>query len=137
MINISVEQAKKRFKTLPQEMKDALFSVQTAEIISGIGAESHLTQQKGSELGRIAGLVFLGFLHKEDVAKELQEALSVNSLMANGLQDSLTKKLFYPYVDVLDKIYSPKPEEELISRPQLDSVIAPASAPAPSTGPKP
>ncbi|TSC59773.1 MAG: hypothetical protein LiPW15_793 [Parcubacteria group bacterium LiPW_15] len=133
MLNISSEQARARLKTLPEEIKSAIFSVQSAEIIGKIGEESHLTQEKTSEVARVAGLVLLGFLHAEDTAKELEQGLAINSLMARSLQDSLQKKLFSPYRDVLEKIYSPKPEEA--AEPQrisLDS-ITPAKA-VPSAG---
>ena len=131
MVKITPEQARKRFKTLPEEIKEVIFSEQTAEIIGKIGEESHLPQDKTSKMAEIAGLVLLGFLHAEDVAAELEEVLVINSLMARSLQDSLQKKLFYRYKDALDKIYSPKPDE--IAEPQKISFdsITPAKPAAP------
>lgn len=100
-----------------------IFAESTREVFEHIGEENHLSEEKVYELGRVAGLVLLGFLHRDDTRKELQEALAINPMIANELQNELNKKLFAPIADLLDKIYSPLSKNTINSQKVIDSII--------------
>ncbi len=144
MIIINPQQGRERYKIIPRELQDLIFSETTKELFDHIGEENHLGPEKTYELGRVAGLVLLGFLHKDDTRKEFQEVLAVNPMIANELQNELNKKLFNPVSDLLEKIYSPLSKNTLNSTKKIDSVIPskpvsidsmPKSAPLPAVAP--
>jgi hypothetical protein len=123
MISITQQQSRDRYKVIPPELQDLIFAETTADTFEHIGEENHLTKDKVYELGRIAGLVLLGFLHRDDTRKELQEALGVNPMIANELQNELNKKLFLPVADLLDKVYSPLSKNATSAQKGLDSIV--------------
>lgn len=123
MLTITPQQGRERYKIIPTELQDLIFAEDTKELFDHIGEENHLNEDKTYELGRIAGLVLLGFLHKDDTRKELQEVLAVNPMIANELQNELNNKLFNPISQLLDKIYSPLSKNTLSSAKSLDSVV--------------
>lgn len=123
MITTTPQQGRDRYKVIPSELQDLIFAETTANTFELIGRENHLTEEKTYELGRVAGLVLLGFLHRDDTRKELQEALGVNPMIANELQNELNKKLFLPVADLLDKIYSPLSKNTIAAQKGLDSIV--------------
>ncbi len=144
MLTITPQQGRERYKVIPKELQDLIFAETTKELFDHVGEENHLDSAKTYELGRVAGLVLLGFLHHDDTRKELQEALAINPMVANELQNELNKKLFAPVTDLLEKIYSPLSKATLGGAKSLDSIVPnkpmsfenmPKPAPMPSIPP--
>lgn len=133
MITITQQQSIRRWDTLSDELKEFMFAETTTGMIDGIFASLHIPDDKQRPVRRIVGWALMGFVHIEDVAKEIQDATGINSQHALELADSIKIKIFSPFREVLEKIYA-LPEETPISRPRMDSIIAPPSATAP--GPK-
>ena len=124
MLTITPQQGRERYAVIPEELQNLIFAESTGELFEHIGEENHLDETKTYELGRVAGLVLLGFLHRDDTRKELQEAQGVNPMIANELQNELNRKLFAPITQVLDKIYSPFSKNTLSSTKNIDSVVS-------------
>ena len=49
----------------------------------------------------------VGFIHPEDLAKEIKDALNLNPEIANSIADEIDRKIFNPIRTDLEKIYSP------------------------------
>lgn len=112
MIKISKQQAHKRFKTLPQNIKDSIFSEDDADLIQKTGEQNHLSQEKISGLASILSYIFLGFVYHEDLQKELEQTLHLNHQAAVALAQIIKEKLIDPYESDLEKIYRPLSEED-------------------------
>jgi hypothetical protein len=112
MLTITEEQARTRFVALPPSLQDAMFSVQTTEIISGVANDNHLDDTRANKLAQIAGWTLLGFIHPEDVSKELQELAAMPPQVASVVSTSLSAKLFNTLRGDIDKAYAPLPAEK-------------------------
>ncbi len=123
-----------RWDTLPQEIRDAMASDKNNDALERIYEQLHIPEDKKRIVARIAGYVFMGFVHAEDMARELEEALAMNSLHARELADSISRSVFAPYKELIEKIYTGK-AEVIGARPTLDTIFSP-EAKQPAVSPK-
>ena len=133
MVTITQNQAKKRFLTIPPSLQDAIFSVQTAEIIARIGEDNNLDDARAEKLSEAVGWVLLGFMHPEDLAKELQENANVPAQAAAAIANSVAAKIFSPLKSEIEKTYAPLPHEDEADAPKMiQDISMPTSAPSPA-----
>jgi hypothetical protein len=126
-MTITTQQARQRFTTIPPRLQDAVFSEQTAEIMDGIAQQYHLTDEKAAGVGKIASYVLLGFLHPEDVAREIQAQVALPAPLAADISKSLDAKIFAALRDDLIKVYAPVPtanHEEESMGPKIIQQVA-------------
>lgn len=131
MTNVSVPQARIRLKILPENLQGVLFSAQTAEVIGRIGEENHLSEDKISRVAEATGVAILGFIHIEELPKEIQERAQVPPEVAKNVAASLENRILNSIRSDLDKIYAP-----VAAEPEKLEEIKKPSPPAP-TGPAP
>lgn len=132
MATATIQQARNRIKTLPSVLRDALFSIQTAEIIRAVTEKNHIPPEKNSLVAQAIGLVLLGFVHLEDLAKEIETAAGLSSQTASSISNDVAARLLNALKNELDKAYAPLPHlhEEISMAPKILQEINPA-APAP------
>lgn len=121
MIQISHKQASDRFDTLPDKLKDVGFSANSVYVIDQACVQNHLSEDKQAKISQLVGYVLFGFIHPEDLSREIQEALSINSEITNTISVEINRKIFAPVRNDLDKVYAPVPS----------TVTAPSSQVAP------
>ena len=114
MVNISRQQKLERWDTLPDNLKEALFSEYNADILWQVCRTQHLTEDKIKIIATLAGDVILGFIHPEDLAKEIRESLNLNPEIANSIANEIDRKIFSPVKTDLEKVYAPPSEEEIL-----------------------
>lgn len=131
MTNVSIPQARTRLKTLPENLQDVFFSAQTAEIISRVGEQNHLPEEKVKRVAEAVGVVLLGFIHVEELAKEIQDRAQVTPELAKTLAASVENRILNSVRTDLEKAYAPVPAEP----EKLEEIKKPASPPAPVGGP--
>jgi hypothetical protein len=61
--------------------------------------------------------VLLGFIHVEDLGKEIADTLKIDGRIANNIADALNKKIFAPLHPEIQKVYSPIITPETGKRP--------------------
>jgi hypothetical protein len=131
MITITKEQAQSRFALLPSTLQDAIFSEQNTEIISSIGEQYHLSDEKMEGVASLVGWVLLGFLHLEDLPGEIAANIGVASQLAKDITSSLTNKIFTVIKPDLDKVYAPVPHEKIQEGPAIIQNTPPLPPPTP------
>jgi len=131
MITITKEQAQNRFVLLPPTLQDAVFSEQNAEIISSVGEQYHLPDDKLEGVTSLVGWVLLGFLHIEDLPNEIASDTGIAAQLAKDITSTLNSKIFNLIKSDVDKAYAPVPHEEV----QTGSLPAPISLPTKSAYP--
>ncbi|OGD25054.1 hypothetical protein A2819_00890 [Candidatus Azambacteria bacterium RIFCSPHIGHO2_01_FULL_40_24] len=107
MLKNSQQQISERWDILPISLREALCSPEYGKIIWRIGIEHHLDDRKIGIIAGIAGYIVYGFLHSDDLAREIQESLNLNSQIANSISHEINRKIFAPIKIDLEKIYSP------------------------------
>jgi len=137
MLKIPRQQVLERWDVLPNNLKEALCSDPNSGIVWQIGALNHLPEEKISMMATIVGDVIFGFLHSDDLAREIQESLNLNSQIANSISHEINRKIFAPIKIDLEKIYSPvsaMPFGAAQSRPEINpptkAELKPAISPA-------
>ncbi len=129
MINLTKQQLDARWNILPIFLREILYSPEQGKIIWNIGEENHLSNEK---IGKIAGLacyVIMGFLHSEDLAKEIKEATGIHSDVADLIIKEIDRKIFASIKSEIDKAYllsleSEAPEEEIETQaPEIEESV--------------
>ncbi len=120
MINISQQQKLDRWDTLPDNLKEALFSEQNSNILWRVCEGQHLPVDKIPRVAVITGYIILGFIHAEDLAKEIKNELNINQEIANIIALEVDRKIFGPIRSDLEKVYSMPVEEKEIEMETLD-----------------
>ncbi len=97
----------KRYKILPQKLKDSLFSYDYADIIFRLGKNNHLSEEKISLLARFTGRTILGFIHPEDFKKELESSLLIDNRIVSVLANEIENKIISPLSSEIKDVYEP------------------------------
>ncbi len=107
MINLSSNQALQRWDTLPQVLRDALYSEPNSEFVWKTADAEHIPEQKIYGVLRVAGYVLMGFIHPEDMAAELKDRLNVDPKVCASIAEAINQRIFTPIRQDIDKIYEP------------------------------
>ncbi|MFA6536408.1 MAG: hypothetical protein WCT25_03175 [Candidatus Paceibacterota bacterium] len=103
------------YKTLPKDVQEAMFSVDSANAVQKIGKDNGLMIDKMGTLGQMVGLVMLGVIKSVSFAKEIEHELGVNSTTAQKIVAQVNEQIFLPIRESLRKIQ----EKEI--KPEWDS----------------
>jgi hypothetical protein len=113
MLEISKQEVLKKWGAMPINLREALCSEYSAETVKQICKLQHIPEEKMKMVFTNAGDVIFGFLHIEELAKEIQKDLGVNSEIANTIVAEIDRKIFRPIkADIEKNYYSPVPETE-------------------------
>ncbi len=97
------EELWKVFDKLPDELKEAIFSAQTADNIWNICERNEVEEtQKVSEL---VGHVLLGLLPAEGFQRALEQELQLEIEKAKKVAQEINRFIFYPVKPALDQLY--------------------------------
>jgi hypothetical protein len=107
MLKISKQQALNRWDTLPNNLKEALFSEYNTETLWRICENQHLSDDKIEIVATLAGDVILGFLHPEDLAQEIRKDVNIVPEIAGAIASEINRKIFAPIRADLEKVYAP------------------------------
>lgn len=117
----------KIYEKLPQELKEAIFSAETADAIF-----NSCERNKVEEVSRVAyyvGLVLMGLLLPQEFAGTLKKELGLSKVLADAIARDINRLVFYPVkpaleqlhrmeIEVSAKIVTPKPEEGEEEKPE-------------------
>lgn len=106
------------YKTLPPDVQEAMFSVDSANAIQRIGKENGLMIDKMGALGQMVGLVMLGVIKSVSFAKEIEHEIGVNSTTAQKIVAQVNEQIFLPIRESLRKIQ----EKEVKSEWESESI---------------
>ena len=90
------EQLFARWDTLPESLREALFSETNSDFLWKTCEDEHLPEEKINVVAKVMGYVLLGFIHPEDVARELKERLNLDPKSAKTIEDALKGRIFTP-----------------------------------------
>lgn len=121
MATYSSEEAKKKYDSLPNEVKNLLYSPEMSFVVQQVGQKNKLHIDQIDILNTETGQVMLGFTDPADFPAVLVEMLKVNQTQA----DAIAK-------DVNDMLFSKIRESMKASSPQASVTSSPSAIPAPS-----
>ena len=107
MIQITKQQIDARWDILPVNLREILYSPDYGKIIWDVCEANHLTNEKIGKIAGLCGYVIMGFIHPEDLAKEIKNATGIHSEIAETIAKEIDRKIFTPIGNEIDKIYAP------------------------------
>ena len=125
------EQLWKLYEKLPEELKEAIFSVGTADSIWDVCEKNEV--EEVSKVAKYAGYVLMGVLPADEFQETLERELKLKKDKAKKVAQEITRFIFYPVKSSLEEIYktpitpppagpkvAPPPEEKLKAPPRED-----------------
>lgn len=97
----TIEEVEARFEELPEDIKEAIDGVNTAEIIGQIGSDKHLHLDQIQEVAASVGYLMLGFLKPQDFVTELTNEARIPNELAVQIAKEINVKILNPIKDRL------------------------------------
>jgi hypothetical protein len=107
MTKITQDQALERWDTLPQILREALYSDVDSDYLWKVCEGEYIPDEKIYTISGIVGYVLMGFLHPEDVGGEIAEKLQIDRRIADVIASAINQRIFAPLRPEIDKVYSP------------------------------
>lgn len=124
----STEELNDIFDRLPEEIKDAIVSVDNARMISALGKKYNLHIDKVGEIAEETGLVLLGLTHPTEFVSNLTKRLGIDRIIASQIASDINDQVFLKVRELLKDIQKEtakkEEEEELEPRPSRDALLA-------------
>ena len=125
-MKLTPEQLRKKYLELPADLREAIFSVDSAAVIQEIGKKHNLTVYQMGQLANDVGLVMLGLLHPRKFILSLQQDLEVDLAVAREIAKEVNEKIFAKIRESLKKVYKigeePGKEEGRVEAPPIKDV---------------
>lgn len=103
----SKEQLWKLYEKLPQELKEAIFSEDTAENISNVCEKNEIVEgEKISEIAKYTGRVLMGILPPDEFQRILEKEVKLKKEQAKMVAREINRFVFYPVKTSLEKLYA-------------------------------
>ena len=101
-----------RWDTLPDILKEAIFSQEKADLLWRICEANHLSDDKIEIISVVVGDILLGFVHAEDLASEIANETQIDKRVAQIVSDEVNRKIFSPIKKELEEVYKPAEKSE-------------------------
>ncbi|MFC1756792.1 hypothetical protein ACFLZC_01370 [Patescibacteria group bacterium] len=143
MIKLTPQQLLERKKKLPEDVREAYSSVNTANILMAIGKEAQISTEKTGIVADETGLLMLGLTHPDRFISNLAKRLDIDKGLASKIAHKINDQIFSKIRESLRKIHNEKAEpvmEQLIKPQQMfgdEETILPAPAKIPVDKPAP
>ena len=85
------EQFWKLYEKLPQELKEAIFSEETADSIWDICSKNGIDDERVSEVARYTGRVLMGLLPPDELEETLEKELKLQKGVAKKVNQEIKK----------------------------------------------
>jgi hypothetical protein len=89
---------------LPDELKDALFSLETAEAVENACEMFDVTDERGSAISKYTGYVLMGLMNPEEFQQEIS-ALDIEKPAVKEIVRQINRFVFYPVKVALEQLH--------------------------------
>lgn len=93
------------FNKLPDDLKDAIFSEDTADSILSICQRYKIEDKKISKVAELAGNSLMGLLPPDELQYSLEEEVALDSKTAKKISQEINRFIFYPVRETLSSFY--------------------------------
>jgi hypothetical protein len=109
------------YKTLPEELKEAVFDEKNNQVIYNICSRLGLDEDQTSIVAKYTGRVLMGLLSLKDFGVTLELALNINEFLANKITQEINFSIFKHLRLALSRLEEQKTGKKAI--PDLDEFI--------------
>jgi len=104
----SSEELWQLYDSLPNELKNAIFSPKTSEVIYNLCQRNNLDEKQMGEIAKEVGFVILGLLPPNELQDELKKNLNLDDDLAKKINQEIQRFIFYPIKAPLEELYNIK-----------------------------
>ncbi len=108
------------YAALPQNLKDAMFSVDVADKIMKSGKKFGLNIEQTGKLAEAAGMVMLGALHPRSFIQTLETDLSIDRAKATDIAKEINHEIFFPIREALKRIHGMEDTQEVTGEKEIE-----------------
>lgn len=105
------QQIAQMYNDLPEDLKEAIFSVEMSSVVEKIGKEYQLNIEQIGDLANETGMVMLGVTHPDEFISSLSERLEVDKEKSSSIAHKVNDQIFKPVRDSLRKIHNIRDDE--------------------------
>lgn len=105
MVKYSEKQLWGLFKVLPDELKDAIFSEDTANNISSICQRHEIEDEKVSKIAELVGNSLMGLLPPDEFQNSLEKEVNIDPEKAKKISQEVNRFILYPVKESLTSLY--------------------------------
>ena len=102
---VTKEQFWNLYEKLPKELKEAIFSEETANNIFDFCVKNGIEDNRISEVARYTGRVLLGILGPDEFQKTLEDKLKIKKEVAKKITREINRFIFYPVRTNLEELH--------------------------------
>jgi hypothetical protein len=113
----SKEQIQARYRSLPEDLRQAIFDTEISETLQKIGKENSLNIEQTGILADEAGLLMMGLIAPKDFIPNLTKRMGINKEKARKITQEVNDRIFSKIRESLKKIHSQEKKKE--ERPQI------------------
>lgn len=118
-MTITREQLEEKYKGLPQDVKDVVFSADVEDEVEQIGKKYELHIDQMGELMEEVELVMLGITHYSNFIPNIRERLGISDKeKIRNIADEVNEKLFRKIRESLRKIHGDEDKAPIDKKPQ-------------------
>ena len=99
------EQLQKLYKQLPRELQDAVFSEETAEIISNACEQYGIDDERVSQVAKYVGDVLMGFILPSEFENEIRKNVALPEVLVKPIANEISRFIFYPHKAALEQLH--------------------------------
>ncbi len=103
-MNYTEEQILERYRSLPEDIKDAIDSVELLDLVESVGKKFKLHVDQQGELSNEIGLLLFGITKPEVFLEEIIKRVNLTPEVAGEIAKELNTKIFFPIRASLEKL---------------------------------
>ncbi|MDO8655215.1 MAG: hypothetical protein Q7R48_02185 [bacterium] len=100
------EQLEQIFQKLPDELQEAIFSMETADAINNACMAQGMTDERGTKVAELTGQVLMGILLPEDFQKSLEKEGGLKKDAAMNIARDITRFVFFPIKESIRQLHN-------------------------------
>ncbi len=101
----SKDQLWKLYESLPDDLKEAVFSEETANTIHEACTKNNLEEEKISEVAKYTGYVLLGLIPPNEFEKTLKDKVGLKDEALKQTAREIYRFVFFPLKETIEKLY--------------------------------
>src|SRR3989344_4635146 len=123
------EQLEQIYQKLPDELQEAIFSVETADAVYNACLTQNITDERGNKVAELVGQVLMGLLLPEEFQKSLEKEGGIKKDAAMNIARDITRIVFFPVKESIRQLHNIT-EGAVSSVPQTKKAAPEAETPA-------
>jgi hypothetical protein len=127
-MNITRTQLYEKVDSLPEALQNIIYSEEVFNSVWGIANTHHLSEDRFSKLAATTAFLIAGFVHPEDLVKEVTSSLGVDKRIAESLEKEIRVKILYPIAEELRKTHGFHIEGAPVVTPQPTQPTTPPAS---------